>query len=143
MILELRCFVIIFFPKKRKCSVNLELIDGFLKGIARPISCKKLSLQMVVKFPCKRVIHVGWHVCRMVADEKRSICSTVCLTCRDSCCLSAASWKVSSKSHVPSATQADVIWGAYHLTEKSGWGVESLMVSNLPVYRRNATSVTV
>ena len=35
------------------------------------------------------------------------------------------------------------IRGAYHLTEKSGWGVESLMVSNLPVYRRNATSVTV
>ena len=33
--------------------------------------------------------------------------------------------------------------GAYHLTEKTGWGVESLMVSNLPVYRRNATSVTV
>ena len=34
-------------------------------------------------------------------------------------------------------------WGAYHLTEKSGWGVESIMISNLPVYRRNATSVTV
>jgi len=31
----------------------------------------------------------------------------------------------------------------YHLTEKSGWGVESIMVSDLPVYRRNATSVTV
>ena len=36
-----------------------------------------------------------------------------------------------------------IIWGAYHLTEKSGWGVESIMVSDLPVYRRNATSVTV
>jgi len=36
-----------------------------------------------------------------------------------------------------------VIWGAYHLTEKSGWGVESIMVSDLPVYHRNATSVTV
>ena len=23
--------------------------------------------------------------------------------------------------------------GAYHLTEKSGWGVESIMVSDLPV----------
>ena len=33
-------------------------------------------------------------------------------------------------------------WGAYHLTEKSGWGLESIMVSDLPVYRRNATSVT-
>ena len=33
--------------------------------------------------------------------------------------------------------------GAYHLTEKSGWGVESIMVSDLPVYRRNATSVRV
>ena len=33
--------------------------------------------------------------------------------------------------------------GAYHLTEKSGWGVESIMVSDLPVYRRIATSVTV
>ena len=33
--------------------------------------------------------------------------------------------------------------GAYHLTEKSGRGVESIMVSDLPVYRRNATSVTV
>ena len=33
--------------------------------------------------------------------------------------------------------------GAYHLTEKSCWGVESIMVSDLPVYRRNATSVTV
>ena len=30
--------------------------------------------------------------------------------------------------------------GAYHLTEKSGWGVESIMVSDLPVYRRIATS---
>ena len=29
------------------------------------------------------------------------------------------------------------------MTEKSGWGVESIMVSDLPVYRRNATSVTV
>ena len=36
-----------------------------------------------------------------------------------------------------------MIWGAYHLTEKSGWGVESIMVSDLPVYRRNATFVTV
>ena len=36
-----------------------------------------------------------------------------------------------------------VAWGAYHLTEKSGWGVESIMVSDLPVYRRNAISVTV
>ena len=34
-------------------------------------------------------------------------------------------------------------WGAYHLTEKSGWGVESKMVSDLPIYLRNATSVTV
>ena len=34
-------------------------------------------------------------------------------------------------------------WGAYHLSEKSGWGVESIMVSDLPVYCRNATSVTV
>ena len=33
--------------------------------------------------------------------------------------------------------------GAYHLTEKSGWVVKSIMVSDLPVYRRNATSVTV
>ncbi|CAH3163937.1 unnamed protein product, partial [Porites evermanni] len=33
---------------------------------------------------------------------------------------------------------------AYHLTEKSVWGVESIMVSDLPVYRRtSATSVTV
>ena len=31
--------------------------------------------------------------------------------------------------------------GAYHLTEKSGWGVESIMVSDLPVYHRNSTSV--
>ena len=36
-----------------------------------------------------------------------------------------------------------VVWGAYHLTEKCGWDVESIMVSDLPVYRRNATSVTV
>ena len=33
--------------------------------------------------------------------------------------------------------------GAYHLTKKTDWGVESIMVSDLPVYRRNATSVTV
>ena len=33
--------------------------------------------------------------------------------------------------------------GAYHLTEKFGWGVESIMVSDLPVYRRNAKSVRV
>ena len=36
-----------------------------------------------------------------------------------------------------------VSWGAYHLTEKSGWGVKSIMVSDLPVYRRVATTVTV
>ena len=34
-------------------------------------------------------------------------------------------------------------FGAYHLTEKSGWGVESIMVSDLPVYGRIATFVTV
>ena len=39
--------------------------------------------------------------------------------------------------------QVPETWGAYHLTEKSGWGVERIMVSDLPVYRRNATSVTV
>ena len=33
--------------------------------------------------------------------------------------------------------------GAYHLTEKSGWSVKSIMVRDLPIYRRNATSVTV
>ena len=32
---------------------------------------------------------------------------------------------------------------AYHFTEKSGWGIENIMVSDLPVYRRNTTSVTV
>ena len=36
-----------------------------------------------------------------------------------------------------------VFRGAYHLTEKSGWSVKSIMVSDLPIYRRNATSVTV
>ena len=39
--------------------------------------------------------------------------------------------------------QVPETWGAYHLTEKSGWGVKSIMVSDLPVYCRNATSVTV
>ena len=33
--------------------------------------------------------------------------------------------------------------GAYHLTEKCVWGVESIMVSDLPVYSWNATSVSV
>ena len=33
--------------------------------------------------------------------------------------------------------------GAYHLAETSGWGVESIIVSDLPVYRRIAISVTV
>ena len=42
-----------------------------------------------------------------------------------------------NSKHVPES------WGAYHLTEKSGWRVESIMVSDLPVYRRNATSVPV
>ena len=32
--------------------------------------------------------------------------------------------------------------GSYHFTEKSGWGVESKMVSDLAVYRGNTTSVT-
>ena len=32
---------------------------------------------------------------------------------------------------------------AYHLTEKSDWGAKSITVSNLPVYCRIATSVTV
>ena len=30
---------------------------------------------------------------------------------------------------------------AYHLTEKSGWGVQSIMISDLPVYRRIASSI--
>ena len=30
----------------------------------------------------------------------------------------------------------------YHLTEKSGWDVESIMVNDLPFHRRNTTSVT-
>ena len=34
-------------------------------------------------------------------------------------------------------------WGADHLTENSGWGVESIMVSHLLVYRRSTTFVTV
>ena len=33
--------------------------------------------------------------------------------------------------------------GAYHLTEKTGWGVESIMVSDWPVYCRIVTSVAV
>ena len=33
--------------------------------------------------------------------------------------------------------------GAYYLKEKSSWGVESITLSHLPVYRRIATSVTV
>ena len=33
--------------------------------------------------------------------------------------------------------------GAYHLKEKSSGGVESIMLSHLPVYRRIATSGTV
>ena len=44
----------------------------------------------------------------------------------------------------PSETQIIVLTetsGAYHVIEKSGWGVESIMVSDLPVYRRIATSV--
>ena len=34
-------------------------------------------------------------------------------------------------------------WGAYNLTEKSSWGVRSMMVHNLPAYCRIATSVTI
>ena len=34
----------------------------------------------------------------------------------------------------------DGILGAYYLKEKSGWGVESITVSDLPVYRRIAIS---
>ena len=29
---------------------------------------------------------------------------------------------------------------AYHLTTKSSWGVENILVSDLPAYRRIATS---
>ena len=56
---------------------------------------------------------------------------------------------IRAKDQIPlcsSETQIIVLTetsGAYHLTEKSGWGVESIMVSDLPVYRRIATSVTV
>ena len=35
-----------------------------------------------------------------------------------------------------------ILWVHYHLTEKSSWGVESITVSDLPVYCRNATSIT-
>ena len=51
-------------------------------------------------------------------------------------------WTGASK-HVLSKRSAKMIEGAYHLAEKSGWGVKSIMVSDLPIYRRNATSVTV
>ena len=33
--------------------------------------------------------------------------------------------------------------GAYHVTEEFGWGVESIMVSDWPVYCRIAISVTI
>jgi len=48
-----------------------------------------------------------------------------------------------SFSYVRFMARCKEFMGAYHLTEKSGWGVKSIMVSNLPVYRRNATSITV
>ena len=51
-------------------------------------------------------------------------------------------WELVEHSSI-SGRKSEKTWGAYHLTEKSGWGVESIMVSDLPVYRRNATSVTV
>ena len=38
----------------------------------------------------------------------------------------------------PTGPTGKVTKGAYHLTEKSGLGVESIMVSDLPVYRRIA-----
>ena len=47
----------------------------------------------------------------------------------------------SFKVHMPE-TRTET-FGAYHLTEKSGWVVESIMVSDLPVYGRIATFVTV
>ena len=37
----------------------------------------------------------------------------------------------------------NVTRGDYHLKEKSGWVVESMMVSDLPIYRTIATSVAV
>ena len=37
----------------------------------------------------------------------------------------------------------NVTRGDYHLKEKSGWVVESVIVSDLPIYRTIATSVAV
>ena len=45
---------------------------------------------------------MGCELFRIVVVENRSMCSTVCLTCLDNCCLSTASWKVLLKSHLSS-----------------------------------------
>ena len=65
--------------------------------------------------------------------------SSVCHRLQDSL----ASHVVRKRNWSRAVKSVRELWGAYHLTEKSGWGVESIMVSDLPVYRRIATSVTV
>ena len=55
--------------------------------------------------------------------------------------------KIDEVNNIVTNANFDVVcitetWGAYNLTEKSGWSVESIMVSDLPVYHRNTTSVT-
>ena len=47
-------------------------------------------------------------------------------------------YKLSSARHYVRSIMFETK-GAYHLTEKSGWGVKSIMVIDLPIYRRNAS----
>ena len=64
-------------------------------------------------FACREV-SVGCEVLKIVVGKKRSMYSTVCLTCLDSCCLSAALWKVSSNAHLSWITLSELSLWAYN-----------------------------
>ena len=82
-------------------------------------------------------------------SEKNSLSKTFLVECVRSGAESCITWDQALfsfrfENYIPAGkAKRKESLGAYHLTEKSGWGGESIMVSNLPVYRRNATSVTV
>ena len=65
---------------------------------------------------------------------------SILMTCRYPDLGGASDWSCRERNLLLPEAQTS---GVYHLTKKSGWGVESIMVSDLPVYRRIATSVTI
>ena len=72
----------------------------------------------------------------MDCEQTTKKSSFMCKECETRHTRKSKKWKTNRTSRSAKS------WGAYILTEESGWGVESIMVSDWPVYCRIAISVT-